>query len=418
MQNEVHNETVCAARKDSDYSFTAVPSDARKGILSLLAVMVGFSFTSSSMVTGAQMGLNSDLLNFIYALLLGGIFLSIYTGILAYIGGRTGLSFDLLCRRAFGRFGSMLPSLLLTLTQIGWFGVCSAMLAIPVAEYLGCSVYPVLAVACMFMIYTAYIGFKGLEILSYIAVPMILVLGGWSVWHAICSGSQSFVETFNASTGENDLNMLIGLVIGSFISGGTTTPNFTRFARTARFAVISTVTAFMIGNSIMILFGAVGANYAGKDDVFYIMMSQGLVLSAFVVLGANIWTTNDNALYSVGLSLANIFSIRKKLMVLAGGFAGTVCALWLYHNFISWLQFLGATLPAIGIILILDYFCSPDKYTHSETGSNFSWAAIAGTVCGMLAGNFLEFGCGGINSMIAAAAVWAVMSRVKKSLKA
>ena len=120
MQSEVHNETVCAARKDRDYSFTAVPSDARKGIISLLAVMVGFSFTSSSMVTGAKMGLNSDLLNFIYALLLGGIFLSIYTGILAYIGGRTGLSFDLLCRRAFGRFGSMLPSLLLTLTQIGW----------------------------------------------------------------------------------------------------------------------------------------------------------------------------------------------------------------------------------------------------------------------------------------------------------
>ena len=68
MQSDVHNETVCAARKDSDYSFTAVPSDARKGIISLLAVMVGFSFTSSSMVTGAKMGLNSDLLNFIYAL--------------------------------------------------------------------------------------------------------------------------------------------------------------------------------------------------------------------------------------------------------------------------------------------------------------------------------------------------------------
>ena len=48
MQSEVHNEIVCVARKDSDYSFTAVPSDARKGIISLLAVMVGFSFTSSS----------------------------------------------------------------------------------------------------------------------------------------------------------------------------------------------------------------------------------------------------------------------------------------------------------------------------------------------------------------------------------
>ncbi len=30
MQSEGHNETVCAARKDSDYSFTAVPSDPEK----------------------------------------------------------------------------------------------------------------------------------------------------------------------------------------------------------------------------------------------------------------------------------------------------------------------------------------------------------------------------------------------------
>ena len=360
------------------------------------------------------MGLNSDLLNFIYALLLGGIFLSIYTGILAYIGGRTRLSFDLLCLRQI-RLNAAVTAAdtdtdRLVRRLLGHAGNSGGgapwLFRLPGSG------------GCLY-VYDLYRlrriqGTGNSELHCSSDDPGA---GRMVVWQAICSGSQSFVETFNASTGENDLNMMIGLVIGSFISGGTTTPNFTRFARTARFAVISTVTAFMIGNSIMILFGAVGANYAGKDDVFYIMMSQGLVLSAFVVLGANIWTTNDNALYSVGLSLANIFSIRKKLMVLAGGFAGTVCALWLYHNFISWLQFLGATLPAIGIILILDYFCSPDKYTHSETGSNFSWAAIAGTVCGMLAGNFLEFGCGGINSMIAAAAVWAVCPALRKVLK-
>ena len=64
----------------------------------------------------------------------------------------------------------------------------------------------------------------------------------------------------------------------------------------------------------------------GSDDIFYVMMSQGLVLSAFVVLGANIWTTNDNALYSSGLSLSSIFLVPKKIMVIAGGLLGTIAA--------------------------------------------------------------------------------------------
>ena len=37
----------------------------------------------------------------------------------------------------------------------------------------------------------------------------------------------------------------ITLVVGSFISGGTTTPNYTRFAKTKKIAVIATVIAFL-----------------------------------------------------------------------------------------------------------------------------------------------------------------------------
>lgn len=41
--------------------------------------------------------------------------LSIYTGTLAYIGCTTGLSFDLLARRAFGSKGSLFPSFIIAL---------------------------------------------------------------------------------------------------------------------------------------------------------------------------------------------------------------------------------------------------------------------------------------------------------------
>ncbi len=413
MQNNLQKEK--SVKKDSDYAFAPVPAEARRGLISLMAVMVGFSFNSGSMAVGAKIGLNSDFYNFIYAIILGGGFLSLYTGTLAYISSKTGLSFDLLCTKAFGSRGSKLPSLFIALTQTGWFGVCSAMFAIPVAEYLECSAYLVLALAGIFMTYTAYVGFRGLEILSYFAVPMILLLGSWSIYQALSGTDGGLIAILSKGTGENNLNMLIGLVIGSFISGGTTTPNFARFAQTARYAVISTVSAFMIGNSIMLLFGAVGASYIGQDDIFFIMISQGLVLSAFLVLGANIWSTNDNALYSAGLSLSNIFSLRKKIMVIAGGFIGTASAFWLYNNFVNWLFFLGATLPAVGIILILDYFCNRSKYSQGYADTKYNWAAICGTVCGMAAGNFLNFGCSGINSMIAASAAWAITSRIRKA---
>lgn len=398
-----------AAHKDTDYSFEPVPVTARKGILPLVFVMTGFTFTSSAMSVGAKMGTQADFPSFAIALLLGGLFLSVYTGSLAYISCRTGMSFDLLARHSFGRRGSRLPSLVIAMTQMGWFGVCTAMFALPVSEYLGCSPYIAAAASGACMTLTAYIGFKGLEILSYVAVPLILALGLWSLNLALGDAGGSLADIFRNSNGEPDLNLLTGMVIGCFISGGSSTPNFTRFARTSRIAVLSTVAGFGLGNSLMLLFGAAGGAITGKDDIFYVMIAQGLLLSGFLVLGANVWTTNDNALYSAGLGLSNIFSVRKKIMVLAAGVLGTASSFWLYEHMVSWLQFLGATLPAIGIIMILHY-CR-DRKEYQKTAENFrNWrfSAIIGTAAGLLSGIFIPLGNSSINSMAVAAAVWYV----------
>ncbi len=98
----------------------------------------------------------------------------------------------------------------------------------------------------------------------------------------------------------------------------------------------------------MFAFGAVGGAFTQKDDIFYVMLAQGLLVPALIVLGANIWTTNDNALYTGALGLSNITKVRKRPLVIAAGVIGTVTALWHYDNFISWLNFLNATLPPIG----------------------------------------------------------------------
>ena len=89
-----------------------------------------------------------------------------------------------------------------------------------------------------------------------------------------------------------------GLVIGSFVSGGTATPNL--------------------------------------PD------SQSL----------NIWTTNDNALYTAGLELANIFHQKKKPMVLISGIIGTILSVWLYYNFCNWLNVLNWGISSINGMVV------------------------------------------------------------------
>ena len=113
------------AQVDADYSLEAVPESARKGFWNMFFVMLGFTFFSASMSVGAKLGNGLDLSGFFWACLIGGVILSAYCGILAYIGSETGMTMDLLCRRTFGEKGSYLSSAILGFTQIGWFGVCA-----------------------------------------------------------------------------------------------------------------------------------------------------------------------------------------------------------------------------------------------------------------------------------------------------
>ena len=97
----------------------------------------------------------------------------------------------------------------------------------------------------------------------------------------------------------------------------------------------------------MFFFGAVSSIFVGGNDIFEVMVRLNLFYLAVLVLGLNIWTTNDNALYTAGLGLANIFHQRKKPMVLLSGIIGTVASVWLYYNFCGWLNILNCTLPPL-----------------------------------------------------------------------
>ncbi|MCF0237681.1 MAG: cytosine permease [Sphaerochaetaceae bacterium] len=391
---------------DVDFEYSSVPSGERRSFITMFMIMLGFTFFSASMWVGQQLADGLNLSQFIYSLILGGAILALYTGLLGYVGAKTGLSLDLLARKAFGLKGSYLPSAMISFTQIGWFGVGVAMFAIPVAnELLGGSVtaeWILVIIAGICMTASAYYGIKSLTIVSYIAVPMVAILGTIAMILAVKRGDATLAQQFAKSSGTLTVIGGAGLVVGSFVSGGTATPNFTRFAKNGKDGVITTVIAFFIGNSLMFFMGAISSIYVGGNDIFEVMINLNLFYLAVLVLGLNIWTTNDNALYSAGLGLANIFGQKKKTMVLISGIIGTVTAVWLYWNFCSWLNILNCTLPPCGIILVLSYFLNKEDYETVEVTETVNWYSVIGVVLGAIVANVLKWGVASINGMAVA----------------
>lgn len=407
---------------DADFTSGRVTKEGRKSNLSMFMVMLGFTFFSASMWAGQNLAAGLDFAGFIGAIILGGIILGAYTGTLGYIGAETGLTLDMLAHRSFGRKGSWLPSAMISFTQMGWFGVGLAMFAIPVAQELfGLEVTPdhmpplgyiLVVIAGILMTASAYFGIKSLTIISYIAVPLVGILGTVAMIMAIHRGDATLIEQF-AKSNDGSLTIIAGagLVIGSFVSGGTATPNFARFSKNGKIGFWVTVVAFFLGNSLMFFFGAVSSIYVGGNDIFEVMLNLGLFWFAVIVLGFNIWTTNDNALYSSGLGLSNIFGFSKKTMVLVAGIIGTITAVWLYWNFCGWLNVLNCTLPPVGIILILHYFLNRGKDVKEKV---VDWGAVTGVVAGAVVANLLHWGFASINGMAVAALCWGIGQFVAK----
>ena len=403
---------------DSEYSLSKVPQEKKtQDILAAMVVLVGFTFFTPSMTAGGNLGIGLSLKEFTISVIAGNAFLGIYCGTLAYIGQKTGLTLDLLGRHSFGNVGSYIPSSLISFTQVGWFGVGVAMFAIPVSKMTGVPVWILIIITGIIMTVTAYKGIKALAILGSIAVPLIAILGSYSVnWGVDKMGG--FFKIFS----ENPANSLtlssgIAIVVGSFISGGTATPNFTRFTKDAKKAVIATIVAFFIGNSIMMVFGAVGGAVTGVPDIFDILILQGLAIPATITLGLNIWTTNNNALYTAGLGISNITKINMKPMVLVGGGVGTVLAIWLYYNFVGFLNLLSGMIPPVGAVIILHYILHKEEYNSTDYIKDINMSGILSVVVGALIGIFMPIGIKPINSLISSGIVFIILDRFMKGDK-
>ncbi len=408
---------------DHDYPLEHVPKSARVSIFSISAVLLGFTFFGPTMLAGAEVGASFTFWPDFFLVLAGGsLILGLYVALLSVIGARTGLTTVLLSRYTLGKAGAKWADIILGGTQIGWYGVTAATMAHLFAQAVGWEEYiiPLMIFWSILMGITAYFGYKGMEILSYIAVPMILILGTWitfkSVGHVGGWSQLSLIKP----TGTMTIATAITVIVGTFASGGTQAPNWTRFAKNAKTAFWAALIAFLIGNGLMLFFGAIGAATYQEGDFAMILYKMGLIFWGVILMALNLWTTNDNAAYAFGVAGAELFNVNNKKPFVVGGviIATLLAVTGIYNYLISWLTMLGIFIPPLGGVILGDYFFVWKGKLPRLDEVEFPqvrWAAVIAYLIGTLAaylGNRAGIGIAPLNGIIGAAVFMPIVQNI------
>jgi cytosine permease len=407
-----------ASTHGDDYALTRVPASARYHWFSVCVQRFGQLSCLSQFMLGAALGFGMTFTDAILAVVLGAVILElvgIFTGI---IGQREGLSTSVIARwTGFGRWGSGLIGIVVALSLTGWFGVQTAVSAeslktiIPVGPVWVWSLLFGLAVTAI-VVY----GFGSMAWVAYVTVPAFVVLAGYLV---IAELSEYDVDALMSSPPPGPVLSLgagATLVAGGFIVGMVTTPDMTRFNRSARDVVKQTLLGVTLGELLMCMAGVLLAHALRTDSVVDIVTSSSGFVGTLIIISGTL-KINDWNLYSSTLGIVNALQtsfglvVNRRLVTIVVGIAGSVlAALGILDHFISFLTVLGVVIPPIAGIMAAEYFIVRTWRAELERSAGGLPATEPTLIIGTLVvwvlaaavGYFFTWGISSLNSLVVA----------------
>lgn len=363
---------------------TETPLSQRKGFFPIALVLFSFTFFTGTMFAGGKIGVAFEFTDILWIVAIGNLLLGAYAATLGFISARSGLNTVLMGRFCFGNWGSKLSDFILGFAELGWFAWGTATLAISLGKILGFSdslLIPLMMLFGLGFSITAIVGFKGLEYLSRVSIPLMFILlvtsivlatkeiGGWTGLTSVQP-----TETLTLATA-------ITMVFGTFASGATQITNWTRMSKSGKIAIWACLVSFVIGNGLMVLAGAWMAIVYQQPDIVEVLVLQGLSIAAVVMLCLNLWTIQGPAIYSVSTAACHMVrSERRKTMVLVAAVAGIIlAAAGMYELLIPFLLLLGAIIPPLGGVIMADYWIRhKGKYPLLAEANipNFNWIGL------------------------------------------
>lgn len=360
------------------------PLSQRKGFLPIALVLFSFTFFTGTMFAGGKIGVAFEFIDILWIVAIGNLLLGAYAATLGFISARSGLNTVLMGRFCFGNWGSKLSDFILGFAELGWFAWGTATLAISLGKILGFSdslLIPLMVLFGLIFSITAIVGFKGLEYLSRVSIPLMFILLVTSIvlatkeiggWNGLANVKPTETLTFATA---------ITMVFGTFASGATQITNWTRMSKSGKIAIWACLVSFVIGNGLMVLAGAWMAIVYQQPDIVEVLVLQGLSIAAVVMLCLNLWTIQGPAIYSVSTAACHMVrSEHRKTMVVVAAVAGIIlAAVGMYELLIPFLLLLGAIIPPLGGVIMADYWIRhKGKYPLLAEANipNFNWMGL------------------------------------------
>jgi cytosine permease len=414
-----------------DYAVGRVPAAERRHWFVVFLQRYGQMSALSQFLLGATLGFGMDFWTAFWALTLGAVILevvAIFTGI---AGQREGLTTSLLTRwTGFGRYGSSVLGLVITLSLMGWFGVQNAVFASGLQSLLPhvlpLWVWQVLTGAAVTLI--VIWGFLSMSWTAFITVPAFVLLCLYSIGVALSKTSLPTLVASHHPGPALPLGAGATLVAGGFIVGAVINPDMSRFNRSPRDVVLNTVLGITLGEYTIGLIGVLLAHFARTENVIGIVTTTSGAIGVLVLVAATL-KINDWNLYSGSLGLANFLDtafgrrVHRALLTLVVGVVGTVLsALGILQHFENFLVILGVAFPPVASIMVVDYYVlrthrrelaasrRPGGLPARVPGWNLvGWVAW---VAGALVGYFVQWGIASVNSLVVAALVYLVLGKL------
>lgn len=365
-----------------DYGVQPVPEGKGKNWFEIGIVYWGSAICLPAFLIAGIIAGPSLLSTAVGAFVVGALVLGAIAILVGILGAQTRLSTGMSAIFTFGKYGANVLQLLLFFGLWGWFGVQLGFMVAGLGDgglayALGGTVpvWLLKVIGGTLMTLTAMLGFKAIEKLSIVAIPLLIVIIIATIV-SVYSGDKTIMSVASTTAeGALPMGVAISIVISTYIVGALIAPDITRYAKSKSAGAWGMFFGMLIGFPVVLILGAIMVKGAGGEiDFSKVMLANNSGIWSILAVVAIIlaaWTTNDNNLYSGALSLNAMFpSLKKWMITVASGVVGTGLALAGINTAGGFQAFLGVVailIPPAAAIMILDFY-----FFKGEENRNFN----------------------------------------------
>jgi cytosine permease len=448
LQKLSRKEAAEAPASAQDYTSSAVPASERRDPVTMGLLWITMVTGFPSVLVGFQWfkaGLN--LPQVIGCSIVSCIVLLLYALPASMMGSNSGLTYALLARKVFGRWGSLLVSLNLLLLSIAWYGLTAVFLAAGLEGLFHWHLSPIWfsALLAIVMTFNNFFGFSGVaNFARYLAGP---VLVAW-VFFTFCKAGVACPASVWTEPGHIGTPLALGLV-SSFVIGYSVWGNeadYWRFGKPKLWSVtIPILVSLSIGEFIFPITGWMLARQTGVtgDAAATSLMNTyafgGWSAIAAAVLVVTYMAVNDSMLYGCINALENFRSMNRRKVVAFLAFVGSVTAAFLAgvsNNFEQVAALSAVFLPSATIVILVELWLISKE--HKEEGRlsqvpsladlhSVRWSAVLAFACGCAVGlvtanlvpglQKLSIGVPALNAWIATFVSYVIFRNLEKRLE-